>query len=78
MVKESVAFIAGHQVGSSGQLVLKKPELNSKSLKGFGYFTLFIYFFGKAFLKAKWGGGGGSSWSVWSVHAQLSDWLMVK
>ena len=44
-MKEGVAFIAGHQVRSSGQLVLTKPELNSKSLKGFG----------KAFLKARWG-----------------------
>lgn len=48
-MKEGIAFIAGHQVRSSGQLVLTKPELNSKSLKGFG----------KAFLKAKQGGSGG-------------------
>lgn len=65
MVKGSVAFIAEHQVRSSGQLVFKKPELNLKSLKGFGkaflFYFIYLFLFGKAFLKAKWGGGGGVS-----------------
>ena len=55
-MKEGVAFIAGHQVRSSGQLVLTKPELNSKSLKGFG----------KAFLKGSFGG-----WE-WSAECRIS------
>lgn len=42
-MKEGIAFIAGASSKELRQLVLTKPELNSKSLKGFG----------KAFLKAK-------------------------
>ena len=64
VVKESTAFIAGHQARSPGQLVLKTPDLPEG--------------FQESIFKARWRDGAQGLWSAraqfWLVDGEVMGW----